>query len=93
MQVRNTVQRKIILDIMKDNFSHPTAEEIYETARSIDGHISRGTVYRNLGFLSDTGEILKIRDQTVRTITTAACTNTITFAAMDVQGSLMFRIA
>ena len=61
MQVRNTAQRKIILDLMKDNLSHPTAEEIYEAARSIDGHISRGTVYRNLGFLSDTGEILKIR--------------------------------
>jgi len=60
MQVRNTNQRKIILDIMKDNFSHPTADEIYEAARAIDGHISRGTVYRNLGFLAETGEILKI---------------------------------
>lgn len=60
MQVRNTNQRKIILDIMKDNFTHPTAEEIYQEARSIDPHISRGTVYRNLGFLSETGEILKI---------------------------------
>lgn len=60
MQVRNTNQRKIILDIMKDNFTHPTADEIYEKARAIDSHISRGTVYRNLGFLSETGEILKI---------------------------------
>lgn len=60
MQVRNTTQRKLILDIMKDNYTHPTAEEIYEKARSIDPHISRGTVYRNLGFLSKTGEILKI---------------------------------
>jgi len=60
MQVRNTNQRKIILDIMKDNFTHPTADEIYEKARAIDNHISRGTVYRNLGFLSESGEILKI---------------------------------
>lgn len=60
MQVRNTTQRKIILDIMKDNYSHPTAEEIYEKARIIDEHISLGTVYRNLGFLSETGEILKV---------------------------------
>jgi len=60
MQVRNTTQRKIILDIMKDNFLHPTADEIYEQARKIDEHISRGTVYRNLGFLAETGEILKI---------------------------------
>lgn len=60
MQVRNTNQRKLILYIMKDNYSHPTAEEIYEQARTIDQHISRGTVYRNLGFLSEKGEILKI---------------------------------
>lgn len=60
MQVRNTNQRKIILDIMKNNYTHPTAEEIYEKARAIDPHISRGTVYRNLGFLSERGEILKI---------------------------------
>ncbi len=60
MQVRNTTQRKIILDIMKDNYNHPTAEQIYEKARSIDGHISRGTVYRNLGVLCETGQILKI---------------------------------
>lgn len=60
MQVRNSNQRKIILEIMKNNFTHPTADEIYEKARAIDDHISRGTVYRNLGFLSETGEILKI---------------------------------
>lgn len=60
MQVRNTNQRKIILDIMKNNYTHPTADEIYEKARAIDAHISRGTVYRNLGFLSETGEIKKI---------------------------------
>lgn len=60
MQVRNTNQRKIILDIMKNNYTHPTADEIYEKARSVDSHISRGTVYRNLGFLADTGDILKI---------------------------------
>lgn len=45
---------------MKDNYSHPTADEIYEKARAIDAHISRGTVYRNLGLLSETGEILKV---------------------------------
>lgn len=60
MQVRNSNQRKIILGIMKDNYSHPTADEIYEIAREIDSHISRGTVYRNLGFLSENGVILKV---------------------------------
>lgn len=46
---------------MKDNCTHPTADEIYERAREINPHISRGTVYRNLALLSKTGEILKIR--------------------------------
>ena len=61
MQVRNTNQRKIILEILKNNYTHPTADEIFEKARAIDEHISRGTVYRNLGFLAETGEILKVK--------------------------------
>lgn len=60
MQVRNTNQRKLILDIMKDNYSHPTADEIYEKARELDSHISRGTVYRNLAFLVESGNLLKV---------------------------------
>ncbi|MCR4789938.1 MAG: transcriptional repressor [Treponemataceae bacterium] len=60
MQVRNTNQRKLILDLMTDNYSHPTADEIYEAARKLDPHISRGTVYRNLNFLAESGSILKI---------------------------------
>lgn len=60
MQTRNSNQRKIIVEIMKDNYTHPTADEIYEQARAIDNHISRGTVYRNLGLLAEAGEILKI---------------------------------
>lgn len=60
MQVRNTNQRKIVLDIMTNNYSHPTADEIFEKARQIDEHISRGTVYRNLAFLTRTGAIQKV---------------------------------
>lgn len=60
MQVRNTNQRKLILDLMAGNYNHPTADEIYELARKADSHISRGTVYRNLNFLSESGSILKI---------------------------------
>ena len=60
MQVRNTNQRKLILDLMAENYTHPTADELYEKARAIDAHISRGTVYRNLAFLAESGEILKI---------------------------------
>lgn len=60
MQVRNTNQRKLVLDIMTQNYTHPTADEIFEKARSLDEHISRGTVYRNLAFLAETGQIKKI---------------------------------
>ncbi len=60
MQSRNTNQRKLILGLMTENYSHPTADEIYELARKEDSHISRGTVYRNLNFLADNGYILKI---------------------------------
>ncbi len=60
MATRNTNQRKLILEIMDGNFSHPTADEIYEKARLLDPHISRGTVYRNLALLSQAGLLLKI---------------------------------
>ena len=60
MQERNTNQRKLILDLMAENYTHPTADEIYELARKRNPHISRGTVYRNLGFLCRNGGILKI---------------------------------
>lgn len=60
MQVRNTSQRKLILDLMTGNYNHPNADDIYEMARKIDSHISRGTVYRNLNFLVENGSIRKI---------------------------------
>ncbi len=60
MQERNTSQKKLVLDLMTGNFTHPTADEIYEAARKSDPHISRGTVYRNLSALSKSGKILKI---------------------------------
>ncbi len=60
MQERKTSQKKLILSIMEENFTHPTADEIYDLARKSDPRISRGTVYRNLSALSRSGKILKI---------------------------------
>lgn len=60
ISVRNTHQRRLVLDIVKDNIEHPTADEVYEIARQRDPTISKGTVYRNLNFLSDRAEIKKI---------------------------------
>lgn len=58
--IRNTHQRSLILDLIKKNPDHPTADEVYELARRRDPTISKGTVYRNLSFLSERGEIQKI---------------------------------
>lgn len=61
MQNRNSAQRSLILSLMSGNKSHPTADEIYDSARKIDSHISRGTVYRNLNFLVSTGNLVRVQ--------------------------------
>jgi Fe2+ or Zn2+ uptake regulation protein len=58
---RNTRQRSIILDILKQTRSHPSAEAIYREARKALPNISLGTVYRNLGFLREQGMVKEIR--------------------------------
>ena len=60
---RLTRQRRAILDILKRTRAHPTADEIYETVRKDIPSISKGTVYRNLQVLIDSGEaaVLDIR--------------------------------
>ena len=57
---RNSLQRSLILSIVKENCSHLTADEVYESARAQDPKISRGTVYRNLNLLSEMGEIRRL---------------------------------
>ena len=61
VQRRNTKQRKLVLDAVRQSYNHPTAEEIYNAVRAQDDKISRGTVYRNLNLLADAGEILSIK--------------------------------
>jgi Fur family transcriptional regulator, peroxide stress response regulator len=58
---RNTRQRAVILNILQETNSHPTAETIYRAARRVIPNISLGTVYRNLNFLRDQGLVLEIR--------------------------------
>ena len=45
---RTTKQLQMIWDIVKDDKSHPTADQIYERVRKKLPTISLGTVYRNL---------------------------------------------
>jgi Fe2+ or Zn2+ uptake regulation protein len=47
-QARNTKQLQIIWNAVKDDKSHPTADQIYERVRKKLPTISLGTVYRNL---------------------------------------------
>jgi Fe2+ or Zn2+ uptake regulation protein len=60
-KTRNTRQRGVILDILRESCSHPTADMIYREARRVLPNISLGTVYRNLGFLRDQGAVREIR--------------------------------
>ena len=54
---RNTYQRDLIRQVMKDNYNHPTADEIYDLVKKLDSKISRGTVYRNLKILTENNEL------------------------------------
>ena len=46
VQRRNTKQRKLVLDAVRQSYNHPTADEIYNVVHAQDDKISRGTVYR-----------------------------------------------
>ena len=47
-KARTTKQLQIIWDAVKDDKSHPTADQIYDRVRKQLPSISLGTVYRNL---------------------------------------------
>ena len=58
--MRETKQRKIILEELRKCSHHPGADEIYLLVRKHLPNISLGTVYRNLEFLAETGLIKKL---------------------------------
>ena len=58
---RNTRQRALVLDAVRSRCDHPTAEDVYNDVHAIDEHVSRGTVYRNLNLLDETGAIMVVR--------------------------------
>lgn len=60
MKTRNTTQRSVILEAVKELKCHATADEVYNLIIKKFPNISRGTVYRNLNYLSGIGEIHKI---------------------------------
>ena len=60
LQRRNSKQRNVIREYICGRIDHPTAEKLYNEIREEYPRISLGTVYRNLMFLRDTGEIQSI---------------------------------
>lgn len=61
MTGRNTVQRAVIEDALRGLANHPTADEVYDAVHAEHPSISRATVYRTLGRLSDEGQIGRVR--------------------------------
>jgi Fe2+ or Zn2+ uptake regulation protein len=59
---RNTRQRTVILEILRGEELHLTAEEVYHKARKVLPTVSLGTVYRNLNFLREKGFAREIRN-------------------------------
>ena len=60
VQTRMTKQRRIIIEELRKERTHPTADDLHARVRMQLPHISLGTVYRNLDFLAETGVILKL---------------------------------
>ncbi len=55
--MKNTLQRKIVLETVRAMRNHPTAEDVYQDIQKEHPTISKSTVYRNLHQLSGDGEI------------------------------------
>lgn len=60
-QKRNTRQRQLVLDAVRARYDHPSADQIYQDVRTVDEKISRGTVYRNLNVLVESGDIFHVK--------------------------------
>lgn len=58
--MRNTKQKSLILEIVSQSFSHPTAYMIYQDCIRTLPNISLGTVYRNLNTLVELGKIKRL---------------------------------
>jgi Fur family ferric uptake transcriptional regulator len=59
-KIKYTNQRVEILDFLKDNYTHPTVEEVYEAVKKKLTRISKATVYQNLKFLTEKGLVQEV---------------------------------
>ena len=60
MKVKYSRQREAIVECLKNRHDHPTADATFQTLRITNPKISLGTVYRNLGLLTELGRINRI---------------------------------
>ncbi|MDO4179443.1 MAG: transcriptional repressor [Phascolarctobacterium sp.] len=60
MAKRNTIQRQLVIAAVRFLANHPTAEEVYDRITQEYPDISKGTVYRNLNSLVESGLLGKI---------------------------------
>ena len=58
--MRYSKQRNLVLNILRENPVHPTADWIFEKAKEEMPGIGVATVYRNLNALVEAGEIKRI---------------------------------
>ncbi|MCM1111929.1 MAG: transcriptional repressor [Muribaculum sp.] len=61
MARKHSRQRDMIMAFLMGRKDHPTADTVYVNVRRELPNISLGTVYRNLTFLADAGEIRRLR--------------------------------
>lgn len=60
MAKRNTIQRQLVIAAVRILADHPTAEEVYDQIVRDYPDISKGTVYRNLNSLVESGLLNKV---------------------------------
>ncbi len=60
VQVRNTQQRKYMLELLRSTNTHPNALWLYEQMKPCFPNLSFSTVYRNLGILEREGELQRL---------------------------------
>lgn len=53
-------QRELIWHALQQTRSHPTADQLYQSVRAKEPHLSLGTVYRNLNLLVEQGRARRI---------------------------------
>lgn len=62
MKKRNTIQKQIILDTLRNDQTHPTMAELYEKVSQKYPKIGQATIYRNVNDLAQSNTIEKIVD-------------------------------